>query len=69
MKKADLEKKGFLTFEDFEKAVGNTKVNTHHYIKLKKDDRNVKFLGLDKFKSVVTKDIEHIVAEKPIISR
>ena len=58
MKKVDLEKKGFLTFEEFEKAVESSKVNTHQYIKLKKENGNVKLLGLDKFKSVVTKDSE-----------
>ena len=55
MKKVDLEKKGFLNFEEFEKAVEITKVNTHQYIKIKKDNGNVKFLGIDQSKSVVTK--------------
>ena len=58
MKKVDLEKKGFLTFEEFEKALENTKINTVRYIKLKKFKGNVKLLGLDKFISVVTKDSE-----------
>ena len=58
MKEVDLGNKGFLTFEEFKKAVETNQVNTHQYIKLKKGDGNVQLLGLDKFKSVVTKDSE-----------
>ena len=59
MKKVDIEKKGFLTFEEFEMEVESNKVNTNQYMKLKKDNDNVKFLRLEKFKSVVTEDSEH----------